>query len=469
MAMTHIGRCQRSWSFHATQRTCVERYRGLPCTSHRACRFHRLWLLQIEVPLQQWDQDVMIARAAMVFALGLAFTTSNPVLVLGQDATATLNEDGSVATTGIAQPGQDVQISEECQAEPSQVEIVLCTANAFLVTLSDEQRSAVVLPMTEENSTAWSNLPCGSNCRVGVQLSDLSGEQVSAALAVIKAATSDYGDDGYDELTQVTMADDILNASQASGAGGPGSGTPPGEQPPDGAATPTDAGAAGAPPAGGGGGYSSTTYFIAFLGEPSASETWQLQFGGHHLALLKTYRGNVEVGDTPAFIGVEPKVWTSGDSIYGPLEDDRAAMVAMLAGLSEDQLAAAKLDTAFSDVVLGPGADGQFPSTKVGLRVAELDDAQRQLVLAAIAEWVRDTAASTADAIMADYQAELDETYIAFSGNATLANHADYVRIDGPRVWIEFVCQDGVIYSSQIHYHTIWRDHETDYGAIYSF
>ena len=37
------------------------------------------------------------------------------------------------------------------------------------------------------------------------------------------------------------------------------------------------------------------------------------------------------------------------------------------------------------------------------------------------------------------------------------------VRIDGPHVWIEFACQ------GSDHYHTIWRDRATDYGAEFSF
>lgn len=413
----------------------------------------------------------MISRSAFCIALGLSLLAGGTTLSLAQDTSATLNEDGSVTISGIVQPGQDVSVPEACLSQASQAAVVACTANAFLATLSAEQQSQALLDLSEENSTAWSNLPCGSSCRVGISLADLSAEQVAAALAVVKAASSDYGDDGYDELTQILMADDVLGAAQASGEGGGPGGAPPdgGGTPPADMGTPPDGAPAGGTPPAGGGGYSSTTYFIALLGKPGTDDTWQLQFGGHHLALLKTYKGAEEVGDTPAFIGVEPKVWTDGDRIYAPLEDDRDAMAAMLAGLTETQLATAKLDTAFTDVVLGPGADGEFPAIKVGLAVSELDDAQKQLVVVAMGEWVRDTAAGTADAIMAEYEAALDQTYIAYSGNSSLSNHADYVRIDGPRVWIEFVCQNGVVYGTEIHYHTIWRDHESDYGAVYSF
>lgn len=73
---------------------------------------------------------------------------------------------------------------------------------------------------------------------------------------------------------------------------------------------------------------------------------------------------------------------------------------------------------------------------------------------------------------MALYTSELDQTYIAFTGSATagsastfLTSNTNYVRIDGPHVWIEFACQTGVIFPSQIHYHSVWRDHVSDYGV----
>lgn len=69
---------------------------------------------------------------------------------------------------------------------------------------------------------------------------------------------------------------------------------------------------------------------------------------------------------------------------------------------------------------------------------------------------------------MQTYESELDSTCIAYSGNASLSNHTDYVQIGGPgvSVWIELVCQNGIIYSSQIH--IVWRDHSRDYGGDFT-
>ncbi len=57
----------------------------------------------------------------------------------------------------------------------------------------------------------------------------------------------------------------------------------------------------------------------------------------------------------------------------------------------------------------------------------------------------------------------MGQTKIAWSGATALNAVGDYVRIDGPHVWIEFACQ------GSNHYHTIWRDRATDYGAEFSF
>jgi len=93
-----------------------------------------------------------------------------------------------------------------------------------------------------------------------------------------------------------------------------------------------------------------------------------------------------------------------------------------------------------------------------------LTAAQKQLILDAIATYVNDVDDTSAATFMAQYTAEIDNTYIAYSGTATLNNQNDYVRIDGPSVWIEYSTQNGIILSPK-HPHSIWRDHAKDYGG----
>lgn len=362
---------------------------------------------------------------------------------------------------------------------------VVSAANAFLNTLDADQQASTLLDLTQANATAWSNLPCGSTCRPGIQLGSLTDTQLAAAMKVLKLATGTGKNTGYDQITQIIKADDVLNSAQSTSSAGPApsdtasstaSADPSATAAPSSSATdaPTDV-PTGTPPSGGTGGgglggYGSGVYFLAFLGTPSATGTWQLHFGGHHLALNLTYKNGKVAGASPFFVGVEPTTWTDDDgTTYSPLATMRDGLLALTGSLSTEQLATAKLSESFSDVLLGPGQDGQFPETKEGIKVSTLSPKQKQLVLKAIHPWIANVDDATAKKLMKTYEHELNQTYVAYSGTTALDTQGDYVRIDGPGVWVEFVCQNGVVYRDQIHYHTVYRDHTRDYGSEFTF
>lgn len=137
----------------------------------------------------------------------------------------------------------------------------------------------------------------------------------------------------------------------------------------------------------------------------------------------------------------------------------------MLTGLSSTELTTAKLSGTYSDLVLGPGQDGKFPTTKVGIQVGTLSSDKQALVLAAIKLYVNDLDATTSTSILTKYTTELASTYISYSGTTSVNTQNDYVRIDGPSVWIEFSYQGGIIIKNTPHPHSVWRDHTTDYGG----
>ncbi|WP_254646294.1 DUF3500 domain-containing protein [Streptomyces sp. GbtcB6] len=364
----------------------------------------------------KWKRAGVAFAAGTALLLGGIYVNANAATTPSDSSAGDTSADATTATTEAS----------------SSVSDVVDAANAFLDTLDTDQQSDVLLDFTEANATAWSNLPCGSTCRVGIEFSTLSDEQLTAAKAVVEAATGTGSGTGYDQITQILAADDKLGETAS--------------------------------------GYGSGNYYLAFLGTPSTDGTWQLHFGGHHLALNLTYKDGEVEGTTPFFIGVEPTSWTGDDGTsYAPLAGMHDGMEDMLAGLSDDELSEAKLSESFSDVLLGPGSDGDFPETREGLKVSELTDDQQELVLAAIEPWVDVADDTTAASVLSAYQADLDDTYIAYSGSSDLSAQGDYVRIDGPGVWIELACQNGVVYQNQIHYHTVYRDHDSDYGGEFSF
>jgi hypothetical protein len=150
---------------------------------------------------------------------------------------------------------------------------------------------------------------------------------------------------------------------------------------------------------------------------------------------------------------------------YQPLEQERQAFAAMLTNLNDSEKAKAKLPYTFRDVMLGPGKDGQFPTTKQGQKVGDLSQAEKKLVLNAIRLYVSDLDPATAAIVLARYTAELADTYIAYAGSGTMSQQDDYVRIDGPNVWIEYSAQRGIVIRDIPHPHSVWRDRTGDYGG----
>ena len=306
-------------------------------------------------------------------------------------------------------------------------------AEVFAATLTDGQRASLYQEYTLANAEAWSNLPQAlSKNRIGLQLSSLDATQLAALGVLLQAVSGSTAGEGYDEIQQLLAADNYLAAN------------------------------------GGGSDYGSGNYFIAFLGTPSDTGTWELQFGGHHLAFANTYTDGVLAGATPSFRGVEPfGTYEYDGTTIAPLASEQAALATVLASLTADQLAAATLPDVYSDLLLKPGNDWAFPETSAGVLVSTLSADQKALVLAAIATYVNDIDDADAAVILAKYESELDQTYVSFSGSTSLTEQNDYIRIDGPSVWIEFSMQHGIVLSGN-HPHSVWRDKVTDYGGTQS-
>lgn len=312
--------------------------------------------------------------------------------------------------------------------------LIVCLAQAFYATLSTTQQSTMQLSYTRANAIIWSNLPTQQVSRNGVKIADLSSTQVASLQTLLAAVLSG---EGYTREEQLRIADDYL----ASNGGG------------------TSA-------------YGAGRYYIAFLGTPSTTSSWQLQFGGHHYALNVTYNGTY-VSATPFFLGVEPPSFTASGTTYTVMEKQRAAAYALGQTLTSNS--SAKLSGTFDDVVHGANGSTShddnypqaYPTSGRGVLYSSLSTSQQALINTFIEAWVNDQNSTIASSLLATYEdsTALASTYVGYSGTGAFTTQGDYIRIDGPRVWIEFVVQNGVVFSSNIHYHSIWRDKTADYGA----
>lgn len=349
-------------------------------------------------------------------------TASFAISVGGQSCTLALTVNAASTSTGGTAWSVDTDIAN-----------IVAAAEAFKATLSSSQVSSVQYSYTVAQAKLWSNLPQSLyKGRVGLASSTFSAAQWTAFYNLLKAATGTGANEGNEEYAGIVDADDYLRAN------------------------------------GGDSGYGSGNYYVGFLGTPSATGLWCLQIGGHHGTIIHTYNGGKMTGGTPSFRSTEPyPTWVSTNTskTVQPLVQETAAFANFLKGLSTSELATAKRSAAQNDIIVGPQKDGTFPTTKTGIKAANLTTAQKDLLLAAIKTYVDDLGDKAAAAVLAKYKSELDETYVSYYGGTTMAEKGDYILIDGPSVWIEWSMQSGIIIKNGVHPHSVWRDRKADYGG----
>jgi len=310
---------------------------------------------------------------------------------------------------------------------------VVGAANAFLASLSAAERAKCTFGFNSSQRTGWSNLPTGIFKRNGARLGDLTPQQRSAALALVAAALSR---EGYQKVTDIMNGDEVLKGTGGGRTGGKQDARGPG----------------------GGIRFGRDEYYMALLGNPSTTEPWMIQFGGHHLAINVTVVGANSVL-TPSLPAAQPARYVLNGQTIRPLVRENDKGFALINALNSRQQKRAILNYAVNDLVLGPGNDGKVIQPE-GIPCSELDSRQQSMLLDVAHEWVGILNDEAANAKMAEIKANLAKTYFAWSGS-TKNGELAYYRIQGPTVVIEYAPQQGDL----DHIHTIYRDPTNDYGA----
>ena len=338
---------------------------------------------------------------------------------------------------------------------------IAAAAQKFLGMLDDSQRGKVVFDFKDaEQRKRWSNLPVGNVPRAGLRMGDLTQMQRDAAMGVLKVALSSQG---YEKVIQIVEADEVLRAGSGGKAGG-GKG-------PDGKGGGDKAGGdkasgdkAKAPKGGKGGGGASfgrDNYFISFLGQPSATEPWMIQFGGHHLGINVTFAG-MHGTLTPSHTGAQPARYELEGKTVRPLGREIDKAFALYSSLDDAQRKQATLGFEMRDLALGPGRDGQMIEPE-GIKGSNLTEAQREMLLDLASEWTGIMHDAAAKAKLEEVKKNMAETWFAWSGPPEKGGAA-YFRVHGPTAFIEFAPQR-LGGDPTNHIHTIYRDPTNEYGA----
>ena len=296
-------------------------------------------------------------------------------------------------------------------------------AKKFLATLDEAQRGKVVFAFSDDaQRKRWSNLPATIFKRQGLRMGDLSQAQRDAVMAVLQAALSAHG---YQKVQQIVEAEEKLHETEKKDI------------------------------------FGRNNYYVSFLGQPSATTPWMLQFGGHHLGLNITFVG--ENGTVaPSHTGAQPAHYEVAGKTVRPLGNEADKAFALLSSLDEGQRKQAILGSEMHDLVLGPGRDGQMIQPE-GIKGSALNENQREMLLDLTSEWTGLMHEAAAKAKMEETRKNIAETWFTWSG-PTEKGGAAYFRIQGPTVFIEYAPQR-LGGDPTNHIHTIYRDPTNEYGA----
>lgn len=302
----------------------------------------------------------------------------------------------------------------------------LAATQSFLALLTDAQRTTVVATRNQTNLSLWSNLPDQLFKRAGLRMDALGADQQKAVLAILSSALST---EGYNQVRQITTADGVLAASGGANLD-----------------------------------FGADHYWIRFVGTPSATTAWTIQYGGHHLAVNITVAG-ANMTLAPTLWGAQPATYTSAGAAYEPLSGETTKAFALMGSLDATQQKAATLTTATKEIVLGAGQDGKTLAVE-GVKASTFTAAQKQLLLALVQEWLRPLNEEAAAAKLATAQAELGQMTFAWYGTTTSGNPV-YYRVQSPSFVIEFAHQQGQGANAGgiTHIHSIYREIGNDYGA----
>ncbi len=302
---------------------------------------------------------------------------------------------------------------------------IVASANNFLISLDDAQRSKVLFDFNDPaQRVKWSNLPTTMVPRAGLKMGDLSGPQKKAAMDLLAATLSRRG---YEKVLQIVEGDETLKAQSGGGRAM----------------------------------FGRDLFYISFSRQafrqgPLDAAVRRPSSGAEH------YHGGCRWDSCPTLTAAQPaKYMVDGKTFVRPLGAENDKGFALINALDEEQRKRAILNYKVADLVLGPGKDGKTIQPE-GLKCSAMNASQQAMLVDLVGEWAGIVNEQTAAVRMADIKSNLSATWFAWSGPTTNGTPA-YYRIQGPTLVIEYAPQP-LGGDPTMHIHTIYRDPTNDYG-----
>ena len=302
---------------------------------------------------------------------------------------------------------------------------------AFLGTFEEDALNKFVFPLKSKKRRKWSNLPAGIYDREGISIGELSDEQRNL---LFKFLASSLSKSGYNYVGGIMAAEAFLSKENRAKRLG----------------------------------WYPENYWLAIFGKPAQKGQWAWQFGGHHLAINMVIEDNKIKSMSPTFIGIEPAKFTLDGKNFEVLYDMHLAGYAIFDSLDSEQQKEAAAKKVPKNLLTGPKKDGFIPQ-RIGISATNFTETQQEFLLKAIEKWVKIQPKESANSRMKEIETEIDSISFAWIGSDEISIPA-YMRIQGPTLIIELLSTGGNVGESaqgQGHYHTIYRNFSSDYGAIF--
>ena len=298
--------------------------------------------------------------------------------------------------------------------------LMMNSANAFLDSLTLEQRSKCTLAFEDEQRFDWDVIP---RPRKGVPLKELDGKQRQLAHDFLKTGLSQRG---YLKATTIIELEAVLRELERERT----------DRDPE-------------------------LYYFTIFGEPSLTEPWGWRVEGHHLSLNFTIVGGKMVATTPSFFGANPAEVKQGARqglrVLGA-EEDKARE--LLLSLDERQRAVAIFDSKAPPDILTLATKTAEPLVPVGIQANQFSKQQMNLLTRLLEEYAASMPSELAAERMEKLRlAGLEKITFGWAGGIERGQR-HYYRVQGPTFLVEY---DNTQNNAN-HIHSVWRDFNGDFG-----
>ena len=301
---------------------------------------------------------------------------------------------------------------------------MLSAANAFLASLTPEQKNQATFAYDADERMHWNFIPDEAFPRNGLPIKDMTEPQRKLAMALLQSGLSARG---YQTYTSIMALENILRAIE----GGQRFKRDP------------------------------EAHRFSIFGTPDAKGTWGWRVEGHHISLHFTVANGTTIASTPSFAGTNPAEVRDGaekGKRVLALQEDTGRSLVM--ALDATQRTTAVFNATAPGEIVTNNTLNINPLSPDGLKVSAMTPAQRALLMQVIDAYAgMMTPDVAADRLAKIKAAGIENVAFAWAGPLE-RGQKHYYRVQGPTFLIEFdnTQNDGN------HVHSIWRDFKGDFG-----